>query len=157
MLPPPLLPNHHQISKAQFPKLVMMILASLQPTTNVGERRVGTSLVVPWVLLSPLVVTIDKQPFVLSLPLLVGWVMMVSLLREMSEPTLPTGLSGFVPITLTAPVGFEPATSSSALPAYSAISETTIILHSSRHPSLQDNPSAAHGIAHRPSASRART
>jgi len=64
---------------------------------------------------------------------------------------------GFRPTTLTAPVGLEPATSSSAFPAYSAISEITIILHSSRHPSLQDNPSAAHGIAHRPSASRART
>jgi len=69
----------------------------------------------------------------------------------------PRILSGFVPITLTIPVGFEPATSSSAFPAYSAISEITIILLSSRHPSLQDNPSAVLGIAHRPSASRART
>jgi len=73
------------------------------------------------------------------------------------DTPLPSPLSGFVPITLTAPVGFELATSSSAFPAYSAISETTITLHSSRHPSPQDNPSAAHGIAHRPSASRART
>jgi len=82
VLPPTLLPSHHHIPKTQFPKLVVSILVSLQPTTDAHQRRIRAGQVVPVGLLSSLVVTVDKQPFVPGLLLLINWVMVVAPTRK---------------------------------------------------------------------------
>ena len=82
MLPPSLLPNHHQVPKTQFPKLVVAILRCFYPSTDIGEGRIRVGQIVPMSLLSTPVVSIDKQPFVSGRSLFIGRMMVVALLRK---------------------------------------------------------------------------
>jgi len=78
MFPPTLLPSHHKIPQTQLPKLVVVILASLKPTTDAHQRRIGTALVVPPILLPSLIISVDEQPIVSSLTLLVSQMMVIA-------------------------------------------------------------------------------
>jgi len=78
VLSPPLLPNHHQVPKTKFPKLVVPILRSLHPRTDVGARGIRTGQIVPTGLLSTLVVPVDKQLFVPSGTLLIQRMMVIA-------------------------------------------------------------------------------
>jgi len=79
VLPPPLLPSHHQVPKTQLPKLVVAILGSLYLIVDTSIRWIRSGRIIPASLLSTLVVTIDKQSFVPSLPLFISWMMMIAL------------------------------------------------------------------------------
>jgi len=79
VLPPSLLGYHDGIPQTQVPQPVVSVLTSHHPTPHRLKGRIRLPSVVPPRRLSTLIVPIDKQVFVPSLPLL--------LRREM--PLLP--------------------------------------------------------------------